>query len=124
MSNNSAFLSKVNEATGLELTVSDLELIFSMQNEEQNDQYKEDLKKAVLIYQDTMDHGGMIAEKAIPVWEEVNKRIALWSSWASMATPVRKGFFGRKEIPFVKRMMLRDLLSPNCDLMKSGKLDI
>lgn len=123
MSNNSAFLSKINEATGLAFTVSELELIFSMQNNEQNEQYKEDLRTAVLIYQDTMEHEGMMAEKAIPVWEEVNKRIALWSSWADMAKPVKKGFFGRKEIPFVKRMMLRDLLSPDCDLVKSGKLD-
>ena len=124
MSKNSTYLSKVNEATGLSLTASDLELIFSMQTDQQHEQYINDLDIAVLLYQDAMAHNGMMTEKATPVWKEVNARIALWSSWAGMATPVRRGFFSRKEIPFFYKITLKRLLSPDCEFIKSGKLGL
>lgn len=117
-------LSEARKATGIAFTYQHLELIFSMQTTEQNEQYRSDLLTLIAIHRDTCQHNGMMADSAIPIWEELSKRIALWGVWAEWATPVKQGLFGKKKISVTRKLMLRDVLSPECELMKSGKLDI
>lgn len=123
MSASDRVLSRLHSATGLRISKSELELIFSMQDEGQNKQYQEDLQLAILIYEDAQQHGGATTDKAREKWVEVNKRIALWSTWASLTKPEKRGWFGKKKIPLAKKMMLRGLLSPNCAFVQSGALD-
>lgn len=123
MSAANRVLSRLYSATGLNISEAELELIFSMQDKEQNKQYQEDLQLAILIYDDAQQHGGATTEKAREKWDEVNRRIALWSTWAALTKPEKSGWFGKKKIPFAKKMMLKGLLSPNCAFVQSGALD-
>jgi len=123
MSATNRVLSRLHSATGLKISEPELELIFSMQDEEQNKQYQEDLQLAILIYEDAQKHGGATTDKAREKWEEVNKRIAIGSTWASLAKPEKRGWFGKKRIPLTKKIMLKGLLSPNCAFVQSGALD-
>tara|TARA_R100000322_G_scaffold146014_1_gene102171 strand:+ start:97 stop:465 length:369 start_codon:yes stop_codon:yes gene_type:complete len=122
MNQTERVLQRVNSATGLRLTPQELELIFSMQDEDQNRQYQEDLKLAVAIYEDAEQNEGKTTSEAAQKMDEVSKRIALWSYWAQLAKPVRSGLF-RKRIPFSNKLTLKGLLSPDCEFVRSGKLD-
>jgi len=115
-------LKNVNRVTGLELTPKDFELILSLQDDCQNRQYRDDLRLAIAIHDDAEQHGGRVTVEANQRYEEVSKRIGLWSTWADLAKPRRTGLF-IKRIPPTNRMILRGLLSPNCKLVKSGGLN-
>ncbi len=123
MSNTRSALERINISTGLSLTQSELELIFSMQDTEQNKQYRNDLHAAIIIYEDAQQHNGQTTELAINAWPEINKRIAFWSYLASLAKPEKSGLFGKRRIPTAKKLMLKNTLSPSCALIQSGALD-
>ena len=123
MSNMPPALERINRATGLSLTPSELELIFSMQDTDQNKQYENDLHTAIIIYEDAQQHNGQTTESARSLWPEINKRIAFWSYLASLAKPEKSGLSGKRRIPIAKRLMLKNTLSPSCALIQSGALE-
>lgn len=120
---NSLNLQRINLATEANFKIKDIELINSMQTIEQQKQFNEDLDIIVNLYEVSEKNGGFFDEKELSEkWDEVSRRLALWSLWASYATPQRRGIFSKKEIPFEKKILLRELISPETEFYRSGAL--
>ena len=117
-------LTRIQRATGIKFDQNQINTILSLQSPEQSEQFLEDLQKVVFIHEDSLTSGGNIKDQYSQEWELVCKRIGMWSSYLSLLEPKRRGWFGKKEIPFPAKMMLSQVLSPNAPIRKTGILDI
>lgn len=113
---------RISQATGLLITRASFEFTLRLQNEEQQRQYAQALEVATLIYEDAHEHGGSTTAAASDEWARLNELIAFWASMAELATPKRRGWFGRKEIHFMSRTTLLRALSPDAEIIRSGEL--
>ena len=118
-----SFLSKLSAATQLRFDEAELDLMASIQDQTQREQFEGDLKLVVSLWENAQAHDGTLTVEDNERWDKVSKRIAAWSSLADLARPEKSGWFGKADIPVPKRMMLKGLLSPSCALVASGMLD-
>ncbi|UVL30744.1 hypothetical protein [Pseudomonas donghuensis] len=112
------FFDDLRKATGLEFDLQRVEATFRLQSEDQREQYLNDLRLVIGIYNDALNHGGATTPQAQQEWERVNKRIAFWALMLEYATPKRSGLFGRKAISPAARMALMGALSPESEFMR------
>lgn len=124
MTYSTSDLDRIQKATGIRINQEQISTINSLQSSEQAEQFFEDVQKVVHIFEDSLTLGGNIRGEYAEEWEFVCKRIGIWFSYLSLLTPKRRGWFGKKEIPFPAKMMLSGVLSLDAPIMKSGALDI
>jgi hypothetical protein len=117
-------LARIQRATGIKVSQNEIDRVLTLQSAEQSEQFLEDIQKVVFIYEDSLTSNGEIKEQYAAEWDYVCERIGIWFSYLSMLEPKRRGWFGKKEIPFPAKMMLSRVLSPDAPIMKSGLLDI
>lgn len=117
-------LIRIQKATGIKFDQDQINTMISLQSPEQTEQFLEDLQKVVFIFEDSTSSGGNIKEQYSEEWEFVCKRIGIWSSYLSLLKPKRRGWFGKKEIPFPAKMMLLQVISPDAPIRKTGILEI
>ncbi|MNJ49208.1 hypothetical protein D3C77_444270 [compost metagenome] len=120
----SLFFEDLRKATGLEFGLRYVEATLRLQSADQQEQYLNDLRLVVGIYNDALNHGGATTSQAQQEWERVNKRIAFWALMMDYATPKRAGLFGRKAIGPAARMALMGTLSPDSEYMRNGELGL
>lgn len=117
-------LIRIQRATGIRLGQDQIDTILSLQSPEQSAQFLEDIQNVVFIHEDSLTSGGNIKDHYSEEWGGASERIGMWSSYLSLLEPKRRGWFGKKEIPFPAKMMLLQVLSPNAPIRKTGILDI
>ena len=117
-------LIRIQRATGIRLGQDQIDTILSLQSPEQSAQFLEDIQKVVFIHEDSLTSGGNIKYHYSEEGGGASERIGMWSSYLSLLEPKRRGWFGKKEIPFPAKMMLLQVLSPNAPIRKTGILDI
>lgn len=115
-------LNRINKATGIKFEQSQINSILTLQSPEQTEQFIEDLQKVVFIYENSLQSGGQVQEQYAEEWGQVSNRIGLWCSYLYLLEPKRRGWFGKKEIPFAAKMMLSRILSPDAPIQKAGTL--
>ena len=99
-------LNRIQKATGLEIGLGQINAIFNLQSPIQTEQFIEDLKKVVFIYEESVISDGRIQEKYTDEWAQS-------SEW-----------FRKKEISFGTKLLLSQVLSPDAPIRKTGILDI
>lgn len=112
------FFEDLRKATGLEFDPQYVAATLRLQSSDQQEQYLNDLRLVVGIYNDALNHGGATTPQAQQVWEHANKRIAFWALMKDYATPKRAGLFGRKAIGPAARIALMGALSPESEFMR------
>lgn len=117
-------LNRIQKATGIKIGQDQINSILTLQSPEQTEQFIEDLQKVVFIYEDSLPAGGRVQDQYAEEWGLVCKRIGIWFSYLSLLEPKRRGWFGKKEIPFPAKMMLSQVLSPDAPIRKTGILEI
>lgn len=117
-------LIRIQRATEIRFDQDQINTILSLQSPEQSEQFLEDLQKVVFIHEDSLASGGNIKDQYSEEWGFVCERIGMWSSYLSLLEPKRRGWFGKKEIPFPAKVMLSQVLSPNAPIRKTGILEI
>lgn len=117
-------LNRIQKATGIKVGQDQINSILTLQSPEQTEQFIEDLQKVVFIYEDSLPAGGRVQDQYAEEWGLVSKRIGIWFSYLSLLEPKRRGWFGKKEIPFPAKMMLSRVLSPDAPIRKTGILEI
>ena len=117
-------LNRIQKATGIKIVQDQINSILTLQSPEQTEQFIEDLQKVVFIYEDSLPSGGRVQDQYAEEWRLVCKRIGIWFSYLSLLEPKRRGWFGKKELPFSAKMMLSRVLSPDAPIRKTGILEI
>lgn len=118
------FFEDLCKATGLEFDSHVIEATLRLHNGEQQEQYLNDLRLVIDIYNDALNHGGATTTHARQEWERANKRIAYWALMLDYATPKRAGWFGKKSIGPAARTILMGALSPESAFIRSGALGV
>jgi hypothetical protein len=117
-------LGRIQKATGINFGQAQLDSIFTLQGPEQTEQFIKDLQRVVFIYENSLLADGRVQESYAEEWRLVCKRIGIWFSYLSLLEPKRRGWFGKKEIPFPAKAMLSQVLSPDAPIRKTGILEI
>lgn len=117
-------LNRIQKATGLEIGLGQINAIFNLQSPIQKEQFIEDLKKVVFIYEESVISDGRIQEKYTDEWAQSSERIGIWYSYHKLLEPKRSGWFRKKEISFGTKLLLSQVLSPDAPIRKTGILDI